>query len=59
MGTWSDKKEQDKKQIRERDCENCKERRQTSESKAALVWTREKKRRRLRGKKDDGDGGAR
>ena len=29
------------------------------EYKTTLVWTREKERRRLRGKKDDGDGGAR
>ena len=33
--------------------------RQTSECKATLVWTYKKKRRRLRGEKDDGDGGAR
>ena len=59
MGTGSDKKEQDKKRIRERDCENRKARRQTSECKATLVWPREKERRRLRGKNDDGDGGAR
>ena len=58
MGTGSDKKDQDKKQIGERDCENRKARRQTLECKAALVWTREKKKRRLRGKKDDEDGGA-
>ena len=59
MGTGSDKKGQDKKQIRERDCKNCKAGRQTLECKAALVWTRKKERRRLRGEKDDGDGGAR
>ena len=59
MSTGSDKKGQDKKQIHERDCENCKAGRQTSECKATLVWTRKKERRRLRGKKDDGDGGAR
>ena len=53
----SDKKEQDKKRIRERDCKNCKVRRQTLECKASLVWTREKERRRLRGKNHDGDGG--
>ena len=47
----------DKKRIRERDCKNCKARRQTLECKATLVWTHEK--RRLRGKKDDGDNGAR
>ena len=58
-GTGSDKKGQDKKRIRKRDRENCKVRRQTSECKATLIWTREKERRRLRGKKDDGDGGAR
>ena len=59
MGTGSDKKEQDMKRIRERDCENCKARRQTSECKAALVWPREKEIRMLCGKNDDGDGGAR
>ena len=59
MGTESDKKGQDKKRIRKRDCENCKAVRQTSECKATLVWTREKERIRLRGEKDDGDGGAR
>ena len=59
MGTGSDKKGQDKKQIRERDCENCKDGRQTSECKATLVWTRKKERRRLRGEKVDGDDGAR
>ena len=59
MGAGSDKKGQDKKQICERDRENCKAGRQTSECKATLVWTRKKERRRLRGKKDDGDGGAR
>ena len=59
MSTGSDKKGQDKKRIRERDCENCKARRQTSECKATLVWTRKKERRRLHGEKDDGDGSAR
>ena len=59
MGAGSDKKGQDKKGIYERDCENCKVRRQSSKCKATLVWTREKERRRLRGKKDGGDGGAR
>ena len=59
VGTGSDKKGQDKKPIHERDCENRKARRQTSECKATLVWTREKQIRRLRGKNDDGDGGAR
>ena len=59
MGTGSDNKRQDKKQIRERNCENRKARRQTSKCKTTLVWTREKERRRLRGKMDDGDGGAR
>ena len=59
MVTWSDKKEQDKKRIRKRDCENCKAGRQTSECEATLVWTCKKDRRRLRGEKDDGDGGAR
>ena len=53
MGTGSDKKGQDKKH------KNCKARRQTSECKAMLVWTREKERRRLCVKKDDGDGDAR
>ena len=59
MGAGNDKKGQDKKRIRERDRKNRKARRQTSECKAALVWTHEKERRSLRGKKDDGDGGAR
>ena len=59
MGTGSDKKGQDKKRIRKRDCENCKAGRQTSECEATLVWTCKKERRRLRGEKDDGDGGAR
>ena len=49
MGAGSDKKRQDKKRIRERDREHCKARRQTSECKATLVWTREKERKRLRG----------
>ena len=53
------KKKQDNKRICERDCENRKARRQTSEYKTTLVWKREKERRRIRGKKDDGDGGAR
>ena len=51
-------KGQNKKRIRERGCENRKARRQPSEYKATLVWTREEERR-LRGKKDDGDGDAR
>ena len=51
MGTGSDKKGQGKKRIRERDSENCKARRQTSERNATLVWTREKERKRLQGKK--------
>ena len=59
MGTGSDKKEQDMKRIRERDRKDRKARRQTSECKATLVWPREKERERLRGKNDDGDGGAR
>ena len=59
MGIGSDKKGQDKKRIRERNCENCRAGRQTSECKAMLVWTCKKERKRLRGKKDDGDGGAR
>ena len=50
MGTGSDKKGQDKKQIRKRDCENCKAGRQTSECEAMLVWTC-KKERRLRGER--------
>ena len=58
MGTETDKKGQDKKRIRERDRENRKAGRQTSGCKATVVWTREKERRRLRGKKDDKDGGA-
>ena len=58
MGTGSDKKRQDKKRIRERDCENCKAGRQILECKTMLVWTC-KKERRLHGEKDDGDGGAR
>ena len=37
MGIGSDKKGQDKKQIRERGRENCKAGRQTSECKATLV----------------------
>ena len=59
MGKGGDKKGQDKKQIRERDCKNCKAGKQTLECKATLVWTCKKKRRTLRGEKDDGDGGAR
>ena len=59
MGTGSDKKGLDKKRICERYCKNCKAGRQTSECKATLVWTCKKERRRLRGKKDDGDGSAR
>ena len=51
MDAGSDEKGQDKKRIGKRDRENRKARRQ--------VWTREKKRRRLRGKKDDKDDGAR
>ena len=47
------------KRIRERDRENCKAGRQTWKCKAALVWTRKKERRRLRGEEDDGDDGAR
>ena len=58
MSTGSDKKRQDKKRIRGRDRENRKAGRQTSGCKVTLVWSREKERR-LRGKKDDGDGGAR
>ena len=45
MGTGSDKKGQDKKRKRQRDCENRKARRQTSECKATLVQAREKERR--------------
>ena len=52
MGTGSDKKGEDKKRIRERDCKNCKAGRQTSECKATLVWTRKKERRKLRGEKN-------
>ena len=59
MGIGSDKKRQDKKRIRGRDRENRKAGEQTSGCKATLVWTRKKKRRKLCGKKDDGDGGAR
>ena len=58
MGIGSDKKGQDKKRIHKRDCENYKAGRQTSECEATLVWTC-KKERKLRGEKDDGDGGAR
>ena len=46
----------DKKQIRERDRENRIARRQTLKCKAMLAWTREKNKKRLRGKKDDDDG---
>ena len=59
MGTGSDKKRHDKKQMREKDRESRKAGRQALGCKGTLVWTREKKRRRLRGKKDDRDGGAR
>ena len=59
MNTRSDKKGQDKKQIRERDYKNCKAGRQTSECKATLVWTRKKEKKRLRAEKDDEDGCAR
>ena len=59
MVAGSDKIGQDKKQIRERYRENCKAERQTLECKATLVWTCKKERRRLRGEKDDGDGGSR
>ena len=59
MGAGNDKKVQHKKRICERECENRKARRQNLECKATLVRARGKKRRRLRGKKDDGDGGAR
>ena len=58
MGSGIDKKGQEKKQIRERDCDNCKAGRQTSECKATLVWTRKKEIRRQRGEKNDGDGSA-
>ena len=58
VGTGSDKKGQDKKRIRERDRENCKVGRQTSGCKATLVGTRKKKRRKLHGKKNGGDCGA-
>ena len=58
MGTGSDKKGQDKKQIRERDSKNRKARRQTLECKTTLVWPREKERR-LHGKNDECDGGTR
>ena len=58
MGIGNDKKGQDKKRIRERDCKNCKAGRQTSECKAALVWIHKKERRLCR-EKDDRDGGAR
>ena len=51
MGAGSNKKGEDKKLIGERDCKNCKARRQTSECKATLVWTRVRERRRLRGKR--------
>ena len=58
MGTGSEKKEQDKKRIRERDCKNRKAKRQTLKCKVTLVWPREKERTRLRGKKNDGDDSA-
>ena len=58
MNAESDNKEQAKKRIRERGRENRKARRKTLECKATLVWTR-KKERRLRGKKDEGDGDVR
>ena len=58
-GTGSDKKGQYNKRIRERNRENRKAGRLTLKCKATLVWTREKERRKLREKKDDGDGGAR
>ena len=50
MGTGNDKKGQDKKRIRERDCENCKARKQTSECKATLKWTRKKREKGYEGK---------
>ena len=56
MGTRSDKKGKDKKQIRERNRENCKAGEKTLKCKAMLVWTSKKQRKRLRGKKDDGNG---
>ena len=59
MDIGCDKKGQDKKRIRERNRKNFIAGRQTSECKATLVWTRKKERRRLRGEKDYGDGGAR
>ena len=59
MDSESDKKGHDKKRIYEMNCENCKAGRETSECKATLLWTYKKERRRLRGKKDDGDCGAR
>ena len=43
MSTGSDKKGKDKKLIRERDRENCKAGRQTSECKATLVWTQKRR----------------
>ena len=49
----------DKKRVREGDDKDCKVGRQTLECEAPLVRTREKERRRLRGKKAAGDGGAR
>ena len=59
MVTGSDKKGQNKKRIRERGCKYCKAGRQTTACKAMLVWTHKKERRRLCGKKNDGDGGTR
>ena len=59
MSIGSDKKGQDKQRIRVRDRENHKVGRQTLECKVTLVWTCKKERRRLRGKKNDRDGGAR
>ena len=52
IGTGSNKKGQDKKRIRERNCKDREAKRQTSKCKATPVWTREKERRRLPGKKD-------
>ena len=57
--TKKDKIRNEYVQIRKRDSENCKSRRKTSECKATLLWTRKKEIRRLREKKDGGDGGAR
>ena len=51
ISTGSGKKGQDNKRIRERYRKNSKARRQTLECNATLVWTREKEKTKLRGKR--------